>query len=96
MATALASLLAAVMLGLATEAWDGFISVWLYCWLVGDTFMLGLVGLFSLVSFFTAIVGLPLVFLPRLGCRRGSTRGGGPAVGVMDQRRLAADRDLTG
>jgi hypothetical protein len=61
-ATALASLLAAVMFGLATEAWDGFISVWLYCWLVGGTFMFSLVGLFSFLGLFAAIVGLPLVF----------------------------------
>ena len=61
-AMGLASLLAAVMVGLATEVWDGFVSTWLYGWLVGGTFMVGLVGLFSLLGFFAVIVGLPLVF----------------------------------
>ncbi len=61
-ATGLAMLLAAVMVGLATEVWDGFVSLWLYGWLVAATFMLGLVGLFSLLGFFAVIVGVPLVF----------------------------------
>ena len=61
-ATGLAMLLAAVMVGLATEVWDGFVPLWLYGWFVAGTFMLGLVGLFSLLGFFAVIVGVPLVF----------------------------------
>ena len=65
-ATGLASLVAAVMVGLATEVWDGFLSLWLYGWLVGGTVMLGLVGLFSLLGFVAVIIGLPIVFYQAL------------------------------
>ena len=61
-ATALASVLGALMVGLATEVWDGFVALWLYSWLIAATFMLGLVGLFSLLGPLALIVGLPLVF----------------------------------
>ena len=61
-ATGLAMLVAAVMVGLATEVWDGFVSLWLYGWLVAGTFMLGLAGLFSLLGFLAVIVAVPLVF----------------------------------
>ena len=65
-ATALASVLAAVIVGLATEVWDGFVTLWLYGWLIGGTIMLGLVGLFSVLGFLAVIVGVPLVFYQAL------------------------------
>ncbi len=61
-ATGLSSLLGVVMVGLATEVWADFVTLWLYGWLVAGMFMVGLVGLFSLLGFFGVIVGLPLVF----------------------------------
>ena len=79
MATGLATLLATVMIGLATEVWENFLPIWLYSWLVGGTIMLGLVALFSVLSFFAVIVGVPLVFYQGLAAGAMAPAAAAPA-----------------
>ncbi len=78
-ATGLATLLATVMIGLATEVWENFLPIWLYSWLVGGTIMLGLVALFSVLSFFAVIVGVPLVFYQGLAAGAMAPAAAAPA-----------------